>query len=172
MRAALIIELARRDFAERYSGAALGAVWNLIMPAVMIFIYTVIFSRVMGARMPGISSAYSFGIYLIAGVLPWNAFANTLNRSSGVFIDKKNIISKVPVPLSALPLYIVLSECVTLFIGFSIYIVILCALGVGVTRYALLLPFVTAAQQVLAYALGLILATLNVFLRDLREVTT
>jgi lipopolysaccharide transport system permease protein len=171
LRANLILELARRDFTERYSGSLLGAGWNLIMPAVMIFIYTVIFSRVMGARMPGISSTYSFGIYLIAGVLPWNAFVNTLNRSAGCFIDKKNIISKMPVSLATLPLYIVLSECITLSIGFAIYIVLLDLLGVGLPRFALLLPFVVAVQQVFAYALGLFLATLSVFLRDLREVT-
>ncbi|GHV55535.1 transport permease protein [Synergistales bacterium] len=171
MRANLIAELAKRDFTERYSGSLLGAAWNLIMPAVMIFIYTVIFSRVMGAKMPGVNSAYSFGIYLIAGVLPWNAFANTLNRASGVFIDKKNIISKMPVPLATLPLYIVLSECVTLFIGYAVYIAILYLLGVGLPAFALLLPFIIAVQQVFAYSLGLILATLSVFLRDLREVT-
>ncbi|MCL2011053.1 MAG: ABC transporter permease [Synergistaceae bacterium] len=169
MRIGLIFELARRDFTERYSGSLLGAAWNLVMPAVMIFIYTVIFSRVMGARMPGISSAYSFGIYLIAGVLPWNAFANTLNRSTGVFIDKKHIISKMPVSLATLPLYIVLSECVTLCIGFSIYFFLLYWIGVGLPRFALLLPFVIVVQQVFAYALGLFLATLCVFLRDLRE---
>jgi lipopolysaccharide transport system permease protein len=171
MRMNLIVELARRDFTERYSGSLLGAAWNLIMPAVMIFIYTVIFSRVMGAKMPGVNSTYSFGIYLIAGVLPWNAFVNTLNRASGVFIDKKNIISKMPVSLATLPLYIVLSECITLCIGFGIYIFLLYMLGVGLPRFALLLPFIVAVQQIFAYALGLLLATLSVFLRDLREVT-
>ena len=171
MRTNLIFELAKRDFTERYSGSLLGAAWNLIMPAVMIFIYTVIFSRVMGARMPGVSSTYSFGIYLIAGVLPWNAFANTLNRSAGVFIDKKHIISKMPVSLATLPLYVVLSECVTLCIGFAIYFVILYWIGIGLPRFALLLPFIVVVQQIFAYALGLFLATLSVFLRDLREVT-
>ena len=171
MRAGLIFELARRDFTERYSGSLLGAVWNLIMPAVMIFIYTIIFSRIMGARMPGISSAYSFGIYLIAGILPWNAFANTLNRSAGVFIDKKNIISKMPVSLATLPLYIVISECITLGIGLTIYFFLLYWLGIGLPRFVLLLPFIIAVQQLFAFALGLLLATLNVFLRDLREVT-
>ena len=171
MRTGLILELAKRDFTERYSGSLLGAIWNLIMPAVMIFIYTIIFSRVMGARMPGISSTYSFGIYIVAGVLPWNAFANTLNRSAGVFIDKKNIISKMPVSLATLPLYIVISECITLGIGFAIYFALLYGLGIGLPRFALLLPFIIAVQQLFAYALGLLLATLNVFIRDLREMT-
>ena len=54
--------------------------WALLLPLVMIFIYTVIFSRVMGAKLPGIGSTYSYGIYLIAGVVPWTTLI-----SKGVF---------------------------------------------------------------------------------------
>ena len=99
MRANLILELTKRDFTERYAGSFLGAFWNFIMPAVMIFIYTVIFSRVMKAKMPGVNSTYSFGIYLIAGMLPWTAFSNTILRSASVFLDKKSLIGKMPVSL-------------------------------------------------------------------------
>lgn len=171
MRFSLIVELVRRDFSERYAGSFLGATWNLISPAVMIFIYTVIFSRVMGAKMPGVNSTYSFGVYLMAGILPWNAFTNTLNRSAGVFLDKKNIISKMPVSLAALPLYVVLSECVTFAIGYGLYLLFLLGAGIGIPRFALLLPFILAVQQILAYAMGLLLATFSVFIRDVREIT-
>ena len=52
MRFSLLLELARRDFSERYAGSVLGLLWALLLPLVMIFIYTVIFSRVMGAPPP------------------------------------------------------------------------------------------------------------------------
>lgn len=170
MRANLILELTKRDFTERYAGSFLGAFWNFIMPAVMIFIYTVIFSRVMKAKMPGVNSTYSFGIYLIAGMLPWMAFSNTILRSASVFLDKKSLIGKMPVSLAALPLYIALSECLTFTIGFAIYLAFLFGVGVGVSRFTLLMPFILAAQQIFAYALGLLLATFSVFFRDLREI--
>ena len=54
VRFSLLLELARRDFSERYAGSVLGMLWALLLPLVMIFIYTVIFSRVMGAKLPGI----------------------------------------------------------------------------------------------------------------------
>lgn len=80
MRRSLLLELARRDFSERYAGSVSGLLWALLLPLVMIFIYTVIFSRVMGAKLPGIGSTYSYGIYLIAGVVPWTTLI-----SKGVF---------------------------------------------------------------------------------------
>lgn len=170
LRANLIFEMTKRDFTERYAGSFLGAIWNFIMPAVMIFIYTVIFSQVMKAKMPGVNSAYSFGIYLIAGILPWLAFSNTILRSSSVFIDKKNLISKMPISLASFPLYVALSECVTFAIGFSIYLVFMLSIGISIPRFALLMPFILAVQQIFAYAFGLLLATFSVFFRDLKEV--
>ena len=107
MNFSLIFELAKRDFIERYSGSALGFVWSFIYPLINILIYMIIFGNLMGARLPGMSSVWGYGVYLISGLVPWMAFANTVTRSSTVFLDKKNIISKIHVDLPTLPLFIV-----------------------------------------------------------------
>ena len=73
----------------------------------------IIFGNLMGAQLPGMSSVWGYGVYLISGLLPWMAFANTVTRSSTVFLDKKNIISKIHVDLPTLPLFIVISETIT-----------------------------------------------------------
>ena len=71
MNLGLLIELTKRDFTERYSGSVLGVFWTFIWPLVKSLVYTVIFSQVIGARLQGSSSTmYSYGIYLIAGILP------------------------------------------------------------------------------------------------------
>ena len=50
MNFSLIIELAKRDFIERYSGSALGFGWSFIYPLINILIYMVIFGSLMGAQ--------------------------------------------------------------------------------------------------------------------------
>jgi len=92
--ARLTLELAKRDLTERYSGATLGAIWNFIYPLVSIVIYVVIFSSIMGARLPGSSSVYSYSIYLVAGIIPWTAFANTISRMSSVYLDKNTSLQR------------------------------------------------------------------------------
>ena len=170
MRFSLLLELARRDFSERYAGSVLGMLWALLLPLVMIFIYTVIFSRVMGAKLPGIGSTYSYGVYLIAGVVPWTAFANTVSRSCTAFVDKKHLISKISISLPSFPFYIVLSETFSFMITMVLYMIFLLVIGIPMTWSLLWAPAVFAVQQIFAYALGLLLATLTVFLRDLREI--
>lgn len=165
----LLIELARRDLWEKYSGSSLGALWSVIFPLVTVFIYLIVFANIMGARLPGSSNIYSYGVYLIAGIVPWTTFSSVVMRSSTVYLDRKNIISKIHVDLNCFPLYIVISESIIFGITLAIILVFLAATGHAFSPVLFALPVVFAAQQLVAYALGSILGILVVFLRDLRE---
>ncbi len=166
----LLLEFVKRDFVERFAGSVLGSFWSFIWPLVNILIYTMIFSGIMGAKLSGGESRFGYSIYLISALLPWTAFSTTITRSTTVFLDKKNIISKIKVPLPTMPLYLNLSETVTLFISISFFLVFLVVIGHGISEYLLLVPFIFMLQQLLAYAIGLMLAVLTVFIRDLKEV--
>lgn len=170
MNFALVIELTKRDFIERYSGSALGFVWSFIYPLINILIYMIIFGSLMGARLQGNASVWGYGVYLIAGLIPWTAFANTVTRASTVFLDKKNIISKIRVDLPTLPLFIVLSETITFCVTFVIFLCMLLITGFVFTPLLLFIPLIYLVQQIFAYALGFFLAMFVVFLRDLKEV--
>jgi len=165
----LLVELTKRDFTERYAGSVLGVFWTFIWPLVMIFIYTFIFSRVMGAKLPGLGSTYSYGIYLVAGLAGWIAFSNTVTRATNVFVEKKAVISKIRISLPMLPCYVVLSESITYMITMAIYFVFLMIIGAPMHRSLILLPFIFVVQQIFAYSLGLIAAILQVFVKDLKE---
>lgn len=170
MNFSLLVELAKRDFIERYSGSALGFVWSFIYPLINILIYMVVFGSLMGARLPGMSSVWGYGVYLVAGLIPWTAFSNTVTRASTVFLDKKNIIAKIHVDLPTLPLFIVISETVTFVVTLVIFLAILLITGVTLSWFLCLIPILYLIQQVLAYALGFFFAMFVVFLRDLKEV--
>lgn len=172
MNFSLLIELTKRDFTERYSGSILGVFWTFLWPLVNIFIYIVIFSGVMGARLQGHSSPYGYGIYLIAGILPWTAFANTVIRSATVFVDKKNIISKIKISLPSLPLYVVMSESITFLITLFLFIVFLVATGTPLKKTLIVLPAVYLVQQIFAFSLGFLISIFHVFIRDLKEVAS
>jgi lipopolysaccharide transport system permease protein len=167
--APLLWELAKRDLWERYSGSSLGALWSVIYPLVTIIIYLVIFSSIMGAKLPGSSNVYGYGIYLVAGLIPWTAFTCTVSRASTVYLDRRNIISKIPVDLNCFPLYIVISESMIFAITSSIFMVFLIITGYTITPLFLILPVIFCIQQLFAYALGSIFGILVVFIRDLKE---
>jgi homopolymeric O-antigen transport system permease protein len=166
-----IIEITRRDFAERFAGSVLGSLWAIIWPMVNLFIYIVIFGKIMGARLPGASQMNAYGIYLAAGLIPWTAFATTINRCTSVFLDKKHIITKVNTSFPSLLLHINLSETITHVVSMLVFFMILTIQGYDFHRGLWLLPFLYYLQQLLALGLGLFAAILNVFIRDVREIT-
>jgi len=171
LNASYIIEITKRDFAERFAGSVLGSLWAIIWPMVNLFIYIVIFGKVMGARLPGTSDMNAYGVYLATGLIPWTAFAATINRCTSVFLEKKHIITKVNTSFSSLLLHIHLSETITYIISMLVFFIILGFQEYEFHRSLLLLPFLYYLQQLLALGIGLFAAVLNVFIRDVREIT-
>ncbi|MDX9786214.1 MAG: ABC transporter permease [Desulfobacterales bacterium] len=165
-----IFELTRRDFSERFAGSTLGALWALIWPLVNLFIYIVIFGRIMGSRLPGVSGIYAYGIYLTSGLIAWVAFSQIVTRCSTIFFEKKNLISKVRLSLPSLLAFVVTAETVTYLISMVIFFLFLILTGYPLSRHLVLLPFVYLLQLIFAFGIGLLAATLAVFLRDLKEI--
>ena len=163
------MDFARRDLTERYSGSLLGFAWNFIMPLANIIVFTFIFSSIMGARLPGSSDVFSYGIYICAGVLPWTAFASTFSRIATVFPDKRNILTKLKTNLRYFPLYIVISESVIFAGTMAIFFIFLIYAGYQFSWLLVFVPVIYFIQVLFAYSLGFFFANFMVFLKDLRE---
>jgi lipopolysaccharide transport system permease protein len=169
---ALIIELVKRDFTERFSGSILGSAWAVIFPIVNLAIYIVVFGKIMGGRLTGESYLYAYSVYLTVGLLPWTAFANTLARSTSVFIDTKHLISKMQISLPSLLVYIALSETLTFVLTLSFFLVFLLGTEFQFSMKIILLPVLFYLQQVFAVGLGLFAATMTVFIKDFKQAVS
>lgn len=170
----LLLHFVRQDLVDRHAASALGALWTLLLPLTNILIFTLVFSRIMGARLEGFGmeslGRYGYTVYLIIGLLAWNCFAGTLTRISQVFHEKAGLIGKVRMSLFALPLYVLVSEAIIYLISMGFFAVFLLLIDFEWTVHWLWWPLIVVVQQLLAYALGLICAILSVFLRDMREL--
>ncbi len=171
----VILTFTRQDLIEKYSGSILGSLWSLLMPLVNILIFTIVFSKIMGARleMAGMpASDYNYSLYLVSALLAWNCFAACTTRTTTLYQEKAGIITKVNISLRALPLYILLSETIIYIISMVFFLIFALLVDHSFGWAMLLLPLVFAIQQVIAYSLGLIFATFSVFIRDTRELVT
>jgi lipopolysaccharide transport system permease protein len=169
----LLWQMIGTDLRGRYAGSALGVFWNVIHPLVMIGIYLLIFSQLIGARLAERAEVpFAFGIYLCAGLLPWNSFAEIVRRSTGVFLENGNLVKKIAFPNVLLHLYVAGTAAVHTVIVIVLFGIVLIFLGHLPPIEALALWLVLVALQlVLATGLGLITSTLNVFFRDVGQIT-
>ena len=87
----------------------MGAAWTVLNPLAMIIVYTVIFSQIMRAKLPGVDSTFAYSIYLCAGVLTWGLFAEIISHGQNVFLEHANLIKKLSFPRICLPVIVVLN---------------------------------------------------------------
>jgi len=159
----------RREFQSKYRNSLFGALWMVLNPLAMIVVYTVIFSRVMHARLPGTDSPFAYSTYLCAGVLTWGLFAEIVSRAQNVFLDNANILKKLSFPRICLPIIVVLNAGLNFAIIFSLFTAFLVLSG-NFPGWVFLAMFpVLALQVIFSIGLGVTLGVLNVFFRDVGQ---
>ena len=164
----LIQSLVARELKARYRGSVLGFFWSFINPLLLLLIYSFIFRYVMPSRVTGIEP---YALFMFCGILPWTWFASSLTESSGVLISGGNLIKKVLFPAEILPIVTVLANMVHFFLGLPI-------LGAFLIYYReplafpeiLWFPVIVAVQLLFTMACALILSSLTVHFRDIRDI--
>jgi len=160
----------RREFQTRYANSLFGFAWPFLQPAVMILIYTVVFSQLMQAKIPGVQSEASYSIFLCAGLIAWNLNAELLTRFANLFIENANLLKKVSFPWFCLPVITAVSGVINHLIMAALLLVIVVSMG-GVSWLACLHLIPLLLLLVLfSSGLGLVLAIVNVFFRDVGQL--
>lgn len=166
----LIRNFVIRDLRARYIGSFMGFFWSVIHPIVLLASYTFVFSIIFGLRPRPDTGTTSFPLFLFCSILPWLFFQDTLQRSSTVVIDNTSLVTKTLFPTEVLPLTVMLAGLVNHLIGFAILLtVILFSIG-KISVVILFLPVYLLALMMFTLGLSWLVASLNVFVRDVSQV--
>lgn len=147
----------------------LGFFWSFVNPLLLLLIYSFVFTVVM----PGIHppELEPFALFMFCGILPWTWFSSSLLEASNVLIAGGNLIRKVLFPAEVLPIVTVLAGLVHFFLGLPILVGFLVYYRVPVTPTDLLwFPVIVAVQLVLTVGLALLVSSLTVHFRDVRDL--
>ncbi|MBU3604080.1 ABC transporter permease [Polynucleobacter sp. AP-Kaivos-20-H2] len=169
---AFILGSTKREFQTKYKNSLLGFAWPIINPLALILVYTLVFSKVMGARLPsaageGGSGIYSYSIYLCIGVIVWTLFAELTSRAQVVFLENANLLKKLNFPRLCLPVIVIFNAGLNFLIIFSLFTIFLVVTNnfPGYCFFAVI-PLL-AILIAFAIGLGMTLGVLNVFFRDI-----
>lgn len=163
-------ELTRRDILGRYRGANFGLFWALIGPLMMLAIYTVAFSKILGNRWNQASGdTASFGIVLFLGLIVHGFVAECLVRSPRLMLDNANYVTRVVFPLPILVWSVVLSALFHMAMNVAVFVVLGFLVFGKFAFYLFLLPVVIAPLVLLTVAASWVLASLGVYVRDINQ---
>jgi ABC-type polysaccharide/polyol phosphate export permease len=168
----LITNLTLRELRTRYKRSVLGWTWSMLNPLATVGIYTVVFKYFFKAEAPtGEPSGLSnYAVFLLSGLLAWNYFNICLNSAMSVLVGNAGLIKKVYFPREGLVISLVISNLISFLIELGVLVVILLLLGNNVLPWLPVVFALVAIMTVFVLGLGLILAVLNVYFKDVQDL--
>jgi len=164
-RRALVAQLVRRDFHQRYVGSAGGWLWGVVHPLVLLGCYYFVFQVCLNQQPPK-DFVGNYAVFIFTGFLPWLLFQETITRSAGSLVDHANLITRTVFPSEVVPLSIFFSSLIHHLIAAALAILFVAHLGPSL----LLLPVYMFFVGLLAVGIGWIVSGLHVYLRDTGQV--
>jgi lipopolysaccharide transport system permease protein len=164
----LLSELVRRDFQARYAGSALGFLWSFALPLWQLLLYTFVFAGILKISLQG-ERTDNFALFLFSGLLPFMAVSEGVTRAATAITDNAPLVKKLRFPLVLLVVTVVSTALVHEAIALVLFLGVLAVLGQGSLASLGWLVVALPLQIALTLGLGLLLAALHVFLRDIAQ---
>lgn len=160
----LLLLLVQKELKIKYKGTALGFLWSLLNPMLLMGVYTVVYSLLVRFQVP------RYPVFLLSGLLPWNAFTISMATSAMTIVGNGNLVKRVRFPRELLPLSTVLASLVNLVLSLGLLLGFAVAMGQPLGAPLLALPVLLVLQLALTTGVCLVLASLTVYFRDLEQV--
>ncbi len=153
----------------RYQQSLLGGLWAIIQPAATAIIFSIVFTQFIHVN----TGDVPYVLFSFTALVPWTLTATAITDMVNSIVDNMNLVTKIYFPREILPMAALLAR----LLDFAIAFVVLLALMIFFARPLfhtswLYLPVILAIQLALTLGLGLIVAALNVFLRDTKHLVT
>lgn len=160
----------RREIQARYKNSVLGLTWIILPPLAQILIYTLIFSKLIGARLPGVDDSMGYSVYLCAGIISWSFFNEVITRNISIFLDNANLIKKLIFPRICLPAIVIATSLINFAVMLVLFFLFLIISGRLPDISVMALVPLIVLQSVLSLSIGMVVGVINVFFRDVGQL--
>lgn len=161
----LFLNLFRRELRVKYKGSVLGLAWTLVLPLVLVGVYTLVFSTLLRT-----TSVDHFPLFVVSGLLTWVFFQTSVQSSCASLLGQASLVKQVRFPRQLLPLSVVATNVVTFVVMLAIVLPLNLAI-IPETRETFWAVFPLAVVLIaFVGGLSLIVACANVLYRDIEHL--
>ena len=163
----LFANLFRRDLHAKYRGSALGVLWTVANPVMLMGVYLLVFGVIWKSPF---ANGDNYALFLLSGLAVWTFFTAALLSSTRSMLDNANLIRKTRFPRQLVPLSVVAAHLVS-FVAMLALLLVVNFVALPRVRATELLAIPLAALFVaLVCGLALAVASLNVIFRDVEFI--
>jgi ABC-type polysaccharide/polyol phosphate export permease len=154
--------------------SAIGWVWAVIHPLVLLVSWYWVFTVCMGVTLPKTEVTQNYPLFLFGGRLPWLLlFSDSVQRSASSVLEQGSLITKTVFPAEMIPISVFLSTLVGRLLGLALMVGAVAVILSQISVFLVLLPLYNMLSLgLLSVRLGWIVARLHVFLRDTAQVVS
>lgn len=163
----VILSFARNNLRDKYLGSALGSLWSVLQPLIMLAVYTFVFGFIFKVRLPGAETTLAYAIWLISGYGPWIGFTEGVMAAATSITSSTGLVKNVAFKTEVLPVAAVMTGSLPIIVSLCFLAVLLVVDGNVPTWHVLVLPLVIVSQFLLVVSIGIPLSAITVFFRDL-----
>jgi lipopolysaccharide transport system permease protein len=160
----ILVMLVLRDLQARSRQAYLGYLWLLVQPLLMTGAFSFLVQRVLGR---GDQSEVPYPLFLLAALVPWQFFANSLTDSTESLVKNVDLVRQVYFPREILAVYPIFARLVDVLVGCLALAAFMLYFRVPPSGWLILAPVILVIEMLFAAALGLLLSAANVGWRDI-----
>ena len=163
----LLWAFVRNDLRQRYVGSSIGFFWTVVNPLLELITYTFVFHVLLDVRFQPSGTTTHYVLFLFCGLMAWSGFADGITRATSSVTDSAHLLRKMNFPSIVLPAHMVAAAVISQLFRFMILVPAMLLLGDGLTWHVWLIPVFMVVQAMFTLGLGLFLATLDVYFRDM-----
>lgn len=160
----LLSELVKRDIKIKYRRSVLGIFWSFLQPLFTMIILTIVFSQLFK------SNIENYPVYLLTGKLVFDYYSAGTRAAMGSILSNASMIKKVYIPKYMYSLGVIFSNMVTFLMSLLVLILVMIATQAAFTMFILTALIPIVLLLIFTIGIGLILATLTVFFRDIEHL--
>lgn len=160
----LLWQLTQREIKARYKQSFLGYAWVLANPLAQMLVYSFVFSLVF--RFP--SNDIPYQVFLFSALLPWTFLQSSITASTQSLVNNAPLLKKVAFPREIIPYAVVISKMIDLIFSSLVFVGLIAFFNVKLASTAYIFIPLLAVQLMLTMGISLMLATFNLFYRDIQ----
>lgn len=160
----LLISFVHADLHARHRDKALGVLWTVGDPLMMMLVYVFIVTMVFKHH------SADYPIYVYSGLISWRYFAHCTQGASAALASKGGLLTQAYFPRVLIPLAHVIEGAYEFFFSWLVLVGLFILLRVGVSWEALLVPAIFLLQSLFNVGLALMLSAIGISFRDLPNI--
>jgi ABC-type polysaccharide/polyol phosphate export permease len=161
----LFEQMVRRELRQKYKGSALGVLWYLVNPLVLMGAYALMFSVLLR-----VANVPDYPLFLLAGLIVWVFFSQSLLAAAPSLVQNAPLVRKVRFPREAIPASVTTVQLATFLVMLALLLPVALVVRDVLDPALLLLVPIVAFLFCLALGFSLLAAVLNAHYRDVEPI--